>query len=66
MICFHIFHTRELVVSEARKLQGKLKYKGTSIHIFEDYCPEILEQRSAYRDIMKQLYNLGFKPAIHG
>ena len=65
VMCFHRFQTRELVVREARKLRGKLKYRNTPIHIFEDYCPEILEQRSAYRDIMKELYNLGFKPALH-
>lgn len=65
VICFHRFQTRELVVREARKLRGKLKYKDSPIHIFEDYCPEILEQRSVYRDVMKELYNLGLKPALH-
>lgn len=41
---YHRFQTRELVVREARKLRGKLKYKGSPIHIFEDYSPEIVEQ----------------------
>lgn len=65
MICFHRYQTRELVVREARRQRGKLKYKDIPIHIFEDYCPEIVEQRSAYRDVMKELYNLGLKPSLH-
>lgn len=50
---------------EAQKLRGKLKYKDYPIHFFEDYCPEIMERRSDYRDVMKELYNLGLKPALH-
>lgn len=65
LLCFHKFQTRELVVRESRRLRGKLEYKGKPIHIFEDYSPEILEQRSVYRDVMKELYNLGCKPALH-
>lgn len=64
VICFHRFQIRELVVREARKLRGQLKYKGTPFHIFEDYCPEIVEQRAVYRDVMKELYTLGLKPAL--
>ncbi|XP_055487770.1 uncharacterized protein LOC129695034 [Leucoraja erinacea] len=65
VICFHRYQTRELVVREARRQRGKLKYKDIPIHIFEDYCPEIVEQRSAYRDDMKELYNLSLKPSLH-
>ncbi|KAK7925845.1 hypothetical protein WMY93_008155 [Mugilogobius chulae] len=64
LICFHRFQTRELVVRAARRLRGKLNYKGSPIHIFEDYCPEVLEQRNRYREIMRRLYELGFKPAL--
>lgn len=64
VICFHHFQTRELVVRAARQLRGKLKYKDAPIHIFEDYAPEVLEQRSQYRDVMKRLYELGYKPAL--
>lgn len=64
LICFHRFQTRELVVRAARKMRGKLTYNGHPIHIFEDYTPEVVEQRAQYRDIMKKLYNLGFKPAL--
>ncbi|KAK7878890.1 hypothetical protein WMY93_034233, partial [Mugilogobius chulae] len=46
VVCFHNFQTRELVVRKARELRGKLRYKDSPLHIFEDYCPEVLEQRS--------------------
>lgn len=62
--CFHHYQTRELVVRKARELRGKLKYRDTSIHIVEDYCPEVLEQRSTYREVMKELYDLGLKPQL--
>lgn len=65
MICFHRFQVKEQVVKEARRQRGKLKYKDSLIHIFEDYCPEIMEQRAVYRDVMKVFYNLGLKPALH-
>lgn len=65
MMCFHRFQIRELVVRGAQRLRGKLKYKGSQIHIFEDYSPEIVEQRSAYQDVMKELYNLGLRPTMY-
>uniref|UniRef100_A0A3B3HIC5 L1 transposable element RRM domain-containing protein n=1 Tax=Oryzias latipes TaxID=8090 RepID=A0A3B3HIC5_ORYLA len=64
VICFHRFQTRELVVRTARRLRGNLSYKGSPIHIVEDYCPEVLEQRGQYRDVMRKLYQLGHKPAL--
>ncbi|CAL1592182.1 unnamed protein product [Knipowitschia caucasica] len=64
VICFHHFETRELVVRASRKLRGKLKYKDSAIHIFEDYIPEVMEQRNRYRDVMKSLYELGCRPAL--
>uniref|UniRef100_A0AAV2KCT3 L1 transposable element RRM domain-containing protein n=1 Tax=Knipowitschia caucasica TaxID=637954 RepID=A0AAV2KCT3_KNICA len=64
VICFHHFQTRELVVRAARQLRGGLKYKDTPIHIFEDYVPEVLEQRAQYRDVMERLFELGYKPAL--
>uniref|UniRef100_A0AAV2J0C9 LINE-1 type transposase domain-containing 1 n=1 Tax=Knipowitschia caucasica TaxID=637954 RepID=A0AAV2J0C9_KNICA len=64
VICFHDFKTRELVVQSARKLRGKLKYNDAPFLIFEDYSPEVLEQRTPYRDIMKKLYGMGLKPAL--
>lgn len=46
-------------------MRGKLQYRGDPIHIFEDYSPDVLDQRSEYRVVMKELYNLGLKPALH-
>ncbi len=64
VFCFHKFQTGDLVVREARRMRGKLNYRGAPIHIFEDYPPEVLEQHREYRDVMSDLYNLGFKPAL--
>lgn len=52
------------MIREARSLRGKLQYRGTPIHIFEDYSPDVLEMRSEYRDVMKELYSLGLKPSL--
>lgn len=41
---------------EARRT-GKLDYRGQQIHIVEDYCHEVLNQRSEYREVMMRLYN---------
>lgn len=64
VMCFHKFQTRDLVVREARSLRGTLQYRGTPIQIFEDYSPEVLDMRSEYRDVMKDLYNLNLKPSL--
>lgn len=64
LICFHRFQTWELVVREAQKLRDKLRYENSPIHTFEDYCPEVLEQHIHYREVMRELYDLGFKPAL--
>lgn len=64
IVCFHRHQTKDLVIREARKRRNYLKYKGTPVRIYEDYCPDVLEQRAAYRDIMAELYNLGLRPAL--
>ncbi|KAF3847423.1 hypothetical protein F7725_020451, partial [Dissostichus mawsoni] len=46
------FQTKELIVQEARKQRGKLFFQGKPVAIFEDYCPEIVEQRAAYREAL--------------
>ncbi|KAG5280126.1 hypothetical protein AALO_G00085250 [Alosa alosa] len=63
VICFHKFQTRDLVIRESRKMRGRLLYRGDPIHIFKDYSPDVLNKRSEFRDVMKELYNL--KPALH-
>ncbi|KAJ8351978.1 hypothetical protein SKAU_G00234540 [Synaphobranchus kaupii] len=44
--------------------RNDLKYQGTPIRIYEDYSPDVLEQRAAYREVMAKLYNLGLRPAL--
>lgn len=64
IIRFQRYQVRELVVREARKQRGKLQYRGKPVLIFEDYTPEVLEQRTKYREVMAELYNLGLKPSL--
>lgn len=64
VIAFHSYKTREKVVIGARKLRGKLRYRDAQIHIFEDYSPEVLEQRTPYRSVMRRLHDMGLKPAL--
>uniref|UniRef100_A0AAV2L7Y7 Uncharacterized protein n=1 Tax=Knipowitschia caucasica TaxID=637954 RepID=A0AAV2L7Y7_KNICA len=45
-------------------LRGKLKYKDVPFHIVEDYPPEVMEQRTPYRVVMKRLYDMGLRPAL--
>jgi len=60
----HRYKIKETIILEARKRRGNLTYKGKPISIFEDYCPEVVEQRSRYRDVMGPLYQRGFKPSL--
>ncbi|KAJ8375459.1 hypothetical protein SKAU_G00060390 [Synaphobranchus kaupii] len=64
IVCFHRHQTKELVVRESRRRRNDLKYQGTPIRIYEDYSPDVLEQRAAYREVMAKLYNLGLRPAL--
>lgn len=62
--CFHRHQIKELVVREARKRRNDLRYHDTPVRIYEDYCPDVLEQRAVYRNVMAKLYNLGLRPAL--
>ncbi|KAJ3583228.1 hypothetical protein NHX12_034167 [Muraenolepis orangiensis] len=64
IVCFHRHQTKELVIREARKRRNDLTYQDSPIRIYEDYCPEVQEQRAAYRDVMAKVYNLGLRPAL--
>lgn len=64
IIRFHRYQARELVIREAHKQHGKLQFQGKPIRIFEDYTPEVLEQRTRYHEVMSSLYNLGQKPSL--
>ncbi|CAM4730842.1 unnamed protein product [Leuciscus chuanchicus] len=60
----HKFQQKEKIIREARAMRGKLHYRGTPISICEDYALEVMEQRSKYREVLSELYNLGLKPAL--
>ena len=32
--------------------------------VFEDFTPEVMEQRAAYREVMALLYKRGLKPTL--
>ncbi|CAB1457132.1 unnamed protein product [Pleuronectes platessa] len=51
-------------IRAARKKRGELKYDGKLVYIYEDYCPEVLDQRSEYKEVMRQLYALNLKPSL--
>jgi len=64
IVCLHRHQTKELIVRGARKRRNDLKYHDSPVRIYEDYCPDVLEQRAVYRDVMAKLYNLGLRPAL--
>ena len=64
IVYLHRHQTKELIVWEARKRRNDLKYRGSPVRIYEDYCPDVLEQRAVYHNVMAKLYNLGLRPAL--
>ncbi|KAE8295645.1 hypothetical protein D5F01_LYC06580 [Larimichthys crocea] len=64
IIRLHRYQVKERIIREARARRGKLQYRGSPISIYEDYAPEVVAQRQKYREVMSELYNLGFKPAL--
>ncbi|KAI4830209.1 hypothetical protein KUCAC02_001859 [Chaenocephalus aceratus] len=64
VIRLHRFQQKDKIIREARAKRGKLQYRGTPIAIYEDYPSEIVEQRREYQEVMSELYQRGFKPAL--
>lgn len=64
IIRFHKYKVKEKVVLEARRRRGELLYNGRPVTIYEDYSPEVMEQRSLYRGVMAKLYKQGFRPSL--
>lgn len=64
IIRLHRYQIKEQIIREARKNRGKLQYRGSPIQIFEDYTPEVAEERAKYRAVMAELYNLALRPAL--
>lgn len=64
IVCFHKFQTKDIVIRAARAKRNDLKYDGKPVYIYDDYCPEVMEQRAEYKDVMRQLYNLKLSPSL--
>ena len=64
IIRLHRYQVKEKIIREARTRRGKLQFRGSPIAIYEDYAPEVVEQRQKYREVMSELYQLGFRPAL--
>ncbi|KAL6461050.1 hypothetical protein MHYP_G00310160 [Metynnis hypsauchen] len=64
IIRLHRFQQKDRIVREAIAKRGKLQYRGSPIAIYEDYAPEVVEQRAKYREVLADLYNLGLKPVL--
>lgn len=45
IIRLHKFQAKEKIIRKARSKRGKLKYLDNPIFIYEDYAPEVVEQR---------------------
>lgn len=64
IIRVHRYQIKDLIVREARKRRGKLQYQGAPVQIFEDYAPDVVEERAKYRTVMAELYALALRPAL--
>ncbi|KAL1276087.1 hypothetical protein QQF64_035710 [Cirrhinus molitorella] len=64
IIRMHHYQQKELIIREARAKRGKLMFQGSPITIYEDCAPEVMVQRSKYRQVMTELYNLGLRPSL--
>lgn len=58
---FISFNKKKRSSARLESKRGKLYYRGTPIAIYEDYAPEVLEQRSKYKEVLSELYKLGQK-----
>lgn len=64
IVCFHKFQTKDIVIRAARARRNELKYDGKPVYIYDDYCPEVMQQRAEYKDVMRQLFNLKLSPTL--
>lgn len=57
----HNYRTRKRLSKKLAKGEDLLR---DPVAIFENYCPEIMEQCLAFREVMPTLYQLGLKPSL--
>lgn len=55
----HHYQNKELILKLARE-KGRLVYRGTVIHIFPDYSPEVSRKRAAFSEVKSQLRSAGY------
>lgn len=55
----HHYQNKELLLKLARE-KGRLVYRGTEIHIFPDYSPEVSQKRAAFSEVKSQLRSAGY------
>lgn len=63
IVCFHRYQNKELLIREARR-RNNLKYMDKPFRVYEDYSPEVVNQRREYRSVMSDLYKMGLKPSL--
>lgn len=61
IVHFPRYQIKEAVIQEARKRRGSLQYRGKPIAIYDDYSPEVLEQRAQYRFFSPSMLDGSFK-----
>lgn len=49
---------------KTQRKRGKLKYEAKLVYMYEDPCPEVLDQHAEYKEVKPQLYTLQLKPAL--
>ncbi|KAK7886458.1 hypothetical protein WMY93_026079 [Mugilogobius chulae] len=63
IICFHRYQNKELLIREARK-RREVKYQDNIFRVYEDYSPEVVDQRKVYKTVMSDLYRMGLRPSL--
>ncbi|KAI4827974.1 hypothetical protein KUCAC02_031331 [Chaenocephalus aceratus] len=63
VIRLHRFQQNDKIIHEARAKRGKLQYRGTPLQSTRIILL-IVEQRKEYQEVMSELYQRGFKPAL--
>ena len=58
------FQVKDAIIREARAKRGTLKFRGHSLSVFEDYPPEVADERKTYSDAMSDLWKMGLKPSL--
>lgn len=64
IICFHKFQTKDMVICAARKKRDDLKYDGKPVYLYDNYCPEVMDQRAEYKEVMRQLFTFNLRPSL--